>query len=114
MTLHQQHLDLAKAISKMIWNNPKAKHHPDYLEVKLAMLERVDTKLPENIWYFINQFDVRGVLKLWHLAKSTYTTPRKSPINKSGKPKIIGKELAEFIETEYFAKLEKELKVKVL
>jgi hypothetical protein len=112
--MNEQHLELAKKIATVIWTNPKAGHHPDYIAEKLAKLEKVNTKIPENVWYIINLFEVRDVLKLWHLAKVLFTKPKKSVLSKKGKPNLLGLELANFIEVEYFEKLEKEMGVKML
>lgn len=114
MILHQQHLELAKRISTKIWTDPKKDLHPDFVAEKLARMEKVNTKIPENIWFFINQFSVGNILSFWKLARSLYYTPKKSPLNKKGKAMILGKELAEFIETEYFKVLEKETKLKII
>lgn len=100
MTLHQNHLELAKSISKKVWKDKKSKWKPEFIKEKILRMESVSTKNPENIWFFINQFDTRRVLKLWHLAKARGTT--------------TGTELAEFIETEYFRLLEKEFKVRIV
>lgn len=100
MTLHKNHLELAKALSIKVWNDPKSNWHKDLIAEKVAKIENVDTSVAENIWFFINQFDTRRILKLWHLARAKGST--------------TGKELAEFITDEYIKLLETELKVKVL
>lgn len=100
MTLHKNHLELAKALSIKVWKDPKSNWHKDYIDEKVAKMDKVDTSKPENIWFFINQFDTRRILKLWALARAKGT--------------VTGKELAEFITDEYIKKLETDLKVKVL
>lgn len=100
MTLHKNHLELAKSLSIKVWNDPKSNWQKDYIAQKIAIMDKVDTSKPENIWFFINQFDTRRILKLWALARAKGTN--------------TAKELVEFITDEYIKKLEVELKVKVL
>lgn len=100
MTLNRNHLELAKSLSKKVWKDPRSDWAKNYIEEKITAMDKASTDNPENIWFFINQFDTRRILKLWHLAKTRGTS--------------TGTELAEFIETEYFQRLENELGVKVV
>lgn len=85
MQLKTKHIVLAQKLASQIWSETNG--HPDYIKEKLNRNNAVDSKVAENIYFFVGQFDIANQHKLYTLAKE-----------KGEK----GQELAEWIKENYF------------